>query len=148
LAYSLQLLNDLRDRRECGACTACCTVLGVTELHKPVNVECAHACEAGCSIYDDRPRTCRDWSCDWKNGLVPGEDLRPDRLGVILDLRLKGCDPILCMWEVTPGAAKQEVLGPIMANVYHRAPCAVMKNDGTAYDYWTHDPVQRSPYAG
>jgi hypothetical protein len=142
------MTNDLGARRECGLCTACCTILGVTELHKPVNVECEHVCEGGCSIYDTRPRTCRDWSCDWKNGLIPGEDLRPDKLGIIFDLRLEGCDPILCMWEVTPGAAKQNVLAAIISDVYLEAPCAVMKPDGSAYNYWSQDPIQRSPYMG
>lgn len=148
MAFSLQMTNELGASRECGPCTACCTMLGVTELHKPVNAECEHVCERGCSIYDSRPRTCRDWSCDWKNGLIPGEDLRPDKLGVIFDLRLEGCDPILCLWEVMPGAAQQDALGSILSNVYLHAPCAVMKPDGTAYNYWSHEPIQRSPYAG
>ena len=148
MAFALQVINDLGASRACGPCTACCTILGVTELHKPVNVECEHACSNGCSIYDDRPKTCRDWSCDWKNGLIPGEHFRPDKLGVIFDLRLEGCDPILCMWEVVPDAAKQDLLGPILSEVYLQAPCAVMKPDGTAYNYWTHDPIQRTPYVG
>lgn len=148
VAFSLQLTNETATPRECGACKACCTMLGVTELHKPVNAQCEHVCEQGCSIYDDRPQTCRNWSCDWKNGLIPGEELRPDKLGVIFDLRLTGCDPILCMWEVAPGAAEQTVLGPILANVYLQAPCAVMTLDGSAYDYWSRQPIARTPYAG
>jgi hypothetical protein len=148
LAFSLQVTNDTKGGRECGPCTACCTILGVTELRKPVNVKCEHVCERGCSIYETRPPTCRNWSCDWKNGLLPGEELRPDKLGVIFDLRLEGCDPILCMWEVVPGAADQELLGPLLANVYLQAPCAVMKMDGTAYNYGTRETISRTPYAG
>ena len=123
-------------------------MLGVTELHKPVNVPCAYVCEGGCSIYQTRPQTCRNWSCDWKNGLIPDEELRPDRLGIIFDLRLEGADPILCLWEVHEGAARQPGLEPLLNEIYLHAPCVVMKQDGTAYNYWSGDPVQRSPYAG
>lgn len=74
MAFSLPMTKELGVHRECGQCTACCTMLGVTELRKPVNIACDHVCEQGCSIYNSRPQTCRDWSCDWKNGLIPGED--------------------------------------------------------------------------
>lgn len=123
-------------------------MLGVTELHKPVNVRCTFVCEQGCSVYETRPQTCRNWSCDWKNGLIAEEELRPDRLGIIFDLRLEGADPILCLWEVWDGAAEQPLLEPILAEVYLQAPSVVMKQDGTAYNYWTHEQVQRSPYSG
>src|SRR5262249_51562581 len=148
VGFSLQVVNERRDQRECGACKACCTVLGVTELHKPVNVECEHICNAGCAIYDERPRTCRDWSCDWKNGLIPGDEMRPDKVGVMFDLRIEGIDPLLCLWEVADGAAEQAGLDQVLANVYLHAPCAVMKKDGSAYDYWTKSPLGRSPYQG
>ena len=148
MPYSLQMTTDRRDRRECGSCTACCAILGVAELHKPVNVECPHVCAQGCSIYDTRPRTCRDWSCDWRNGFLPGEEQRPDKLGVIFDLRLEGCDPILCIWEVAEGAAQQKEVDSIMSAVYPRISSAVMKKDGTAYNYWGREPIERTPYTG
>jgi hypothetical protein len=143
------MTDDQRARRECGPCTACCTILGVAELHKPVYVTCQHVCEQGCSIYNARPQTCRDWSCDWKNGFVPGEDRRPDKLGIIFDLRCEsGRDPILCMWEVVEGAARENAVRVIMSNVYPQVPSAVLKQDGTAYNYWNEEIIQRSPYAG
>jgi hypothetical protein len=148
VAFALQVIEERGNGRECGPCTACCTMLGVTELHKPVNVPCDYVCGGGCSIYLTRPPTCRNWSCDWKNGLIPDEELRPDRLGIIFDLRLEGADPILCLWEVREDAARQPTLEQILTEVYLQAPSVVMKLDGTAYNYWTGEPVQRSPYAG
>ncbi len=113
MAFALQIIEERGSSRECGSCIACCTMLGVTELHKPVNVPCAFVCEGGCSIYETRPQTCRNWSCDWKNGLIPDEEQRPDRLGIIFDLRLEGADPILCLWEVLKAAARQPGLEPL-----------------------------------
>ena len=81
-------LNTVVNYRSCGSCQACCTVVGVQELHKPHWTRCAHQCEVGCAIYEDRPRTCRGYSCLWAAGLLQGEEeRRPDRLGIILDLR-------------------------------------------------------------
>ena len=44
----------------------CCYLLGVPEIDKPGISECPH-CMSGisCGIYQDRPRTCRDYSCLW-----------------------------------------------------------------------------------
>ncbi len=69
--------------RQCGECTACCTVLGVTELEKPAFTPCQH-CDAGCKIYPQRPKTCQTYSCSWKVGALP-EEYHPLKCGVIID---------------------------------------------------------------
>lgn len=73
-----------RQPRSCGACSACCFVLGVQPLNKPAFQRCAHACEKGCGIYETRPEPCRLYRCGWLEGFGERRD-RPDRLGVILD---------------------------------------------------------------
>ena len=55
--------------RQCGHCTMCCYVLGVDappKMSKPPDVWCKH-CEPskGCMIYDDRPKACRSFHCQW-----------------------------------------------------------------------------------
>ena len=55
--------------RQCGHCTMCCYVLGVDappKMSKPPDVWCKH-CEPskGCMIYDDRPKACRRFHCQW-----------------------------------------------------------------------------------
>jgi hypothetical protein len=45
------------DRRPCGACTACCTVLGAAELGKPYYCTCKKLGDAGCTVYDGRPQS-------------------------------------------------------------------------------------------
>src|SRR5262245_12567524 len=72
--------------RRCGDCTACCTVLVVEELAKPMRWSCDHQAWGGCRIYEVRPETCRQFNCLWLRGALPADQaLRPDRLGVILD---------------------------------------------------------------
>src|SRR6516165_5983950 len=98
--------------RGCGDCQACCTVVGVQELAKPHWTRCSHQCASGCAIYEQRPRTCQGYSCLWAAGLLDGdEEYRPDRLGIILDLRTAGSDSVrpgdqvmIQVWEVWPGA--------------------------------------------
>ena len=72
--------------RECGTCTACCTVLAVAELQKPMRWACDHVLCAGCGIYEERPQTCRDFNCAWLRGAISDDEaLRPDRLGLLFD---------------------------------------------------------------
>jgi hypothetical protein len=72
--------------RSCGDCTACCTVLAVHELCKPMRWACDHVSCAGCRVYDRRPQSCRDFNCQWLLGMISGDDsTRPDRLGVLFD---------------------------------------------------------------
>lgn len=69
--------------RECGTCTACCTVLGIPSLQKPAWTPCSNLCDKGCSIYDARPTECREYVCFWRQGYGEEND-RPDDLGVVI----------------------------------------------------------------
>lgn len=79
----------------CGTCTMCCKLMGVDELAKPACVWCDHADRSrGCTIYDARPKGCRDYECVWlvSQGLPSalGPELRPDRSRVMLNMSLDG----------------------------------------------------------
>ena len=89
----------LQMARQCGECDACCTIMSVTEINKPNNVKCQH-CSNGCLIYNNRPIGCATWSCSWLLGLVPGEENRPDKLGVMFNKSN--------YFEVWEGASKQD----------------------------------------
>jgi len=69
--------------RACGDCMACCTVTHVPELNKPVGVTCKH-CEKGCSIYEERPNSCRAFACAWLQGDL-ADDMRPEMIGVMFE---------------------------------------------------------------
>ena len=67
----------------CGECTACCTLSVVEELNKEAGVTCKHCVlQKGCSIYEDRPKVCKDFECAY---LQAGNniELRPDKCGVM-----------------------------------------------------------------
>lgn len=75
--------------KSCGSCTLCCKTMGVEDMPggpKPPHKWCP-ACLVGegCSIYESRPQTCRDFACVWlqdTEGLMD-DSYRPDRIGVV-----------------------------------------------------------------
>lgn len=90
---------------KCGDCNACCVVLGVTEIGKEEFQECPHIFWRGCGIYDTRPSECRNYKCLWLDSFSDeGILLRPDHLGVILDVAevKKLGVPVLVVREVRP----------------------------------------------
>lgn len=74
--------------KPCNGCTACCFLLEIPSLEKAVNSPCAHCTGAGCKIYGRHPAECVEFNCLWRSSPVMGEDLRPDRCGVMFDLYL------------------------------------------------------------
>lgn len=74
--------------RECGPCTACCTVCPVEGLNKPVYTDCHHLSGKptgpACLIYPDRPPECKSYQCSWFSGEL-GDKHRPDRNGVVFE---------------------------------------------------------------
>lgn len=70
--------------RQCGSCTACCTLLEVTDVGKSMNEWCRH-CDAGkgCAIYEHRPQMCRSFSCAWLQGHLD-EEWFPEKAGMVV----------------------------------------------------------------
>lgn len=88
--------------RQCGGCTACCTALTVVVLDKPEYVACRHQGLHECTIYNERPATCRDYRCLWHQGYMD-ESFRPDCWGLILDMMPTVAGPRLRVWETEVG---------------------------------------------
>lgn len=78
---------DLVPGRNCGDCTACCTVLAVDQpdMQKRAGVTCRH-CRGGCTVYDTRPVLCRDFHCGWRQLPILDDAWRPDRSGVFVEI--------------------------------------------------------------
>ena len=77
----------LVQNRECGACTACCVELVIEdpELVKLPGVKCPHLKrKGGCSIYETRPETCKNWYCMWRYMPLLGDEWRPDQKSVLI----------------------------------------------------------------
>ena len=71
--------------RECGTCTLCCKVMGIVELEKPKGVWCDHAVPGrGCAIYDQRPDSCRVFSCLWLLDEALGEEWKPEKSKLVI----------------------------------------------------------------
>lgn len=122
--------DERRDVRACGACRACCEVFDIEALGKPRNVLCAHAdatgSDRGCTIYQQRPGTCRDFECAWKQGLADEGD-RPDLIGVMFYLiPLTDGGPGLGVIELEAGALGRARAGRLVSAFAARKPGRVL----------------------
>ena len=68
--------------RACGSCSMCCKLLPIRELEKPENTWCVH-CKPGaadpCTIYADRPASCRGFMCHWLISPALGDEWYPGK---------------------------------------------------------------------
>jgi hypothetical protein len=71
--------------RVCGACRLCCKVFPVVATEKPGNEWCKFACDSGCAIHEQGiPDVCREYTCYWLEHDEMPDDLRPDRIGIVV----------------------------------------------------------------
>ena len=107
--------------RECGECTACCTVSAVYELNKPIGERCCHLAER-CTIYETRPLSCRAFACNWLLRREPAQadDLRPDRLGLMFTTMATRLGGMLVAWEIWPDARSNERCKQLLAELLQR----------------------------
>jgi len=93
-------LSVIANRRACGDCHACCSVLAIKDM-KPAGEDCTYLDRTksdGCMIYADRPYDCQHYQCLWVRDAGFGDAWhRPDRLGVLFTPRDN-------RWDVTPFA--------------------------------------------
>ena len=74
--------------RACGTCMMCCKVPYVAELDKPAGVWCRHAAaRRGCTIYAERPHSCRTFYCLWKQVESLGPEWKPDKAKFFVHLQ-------------------------------------------------------------
>ena len=72
----------------CGSCVVCCEALKINspEITKKSGVLCQHCTGGGCGIYETRPQVCRSFYCGWRMIKGFGEDWRPDRSGILIQV--------------------------------------------------------------
>ena len=76
------------NRKQCGDCSLCCKVLGIPELQKPKDSWCPNfTAGIGCRIYDERPPSCRSFSCRWLTDLAMGPEWKPSICKMVVDSR-------------------------------------------------------------
>lgn len=83
--------------RECGTCSLCCKLLGITELKKPAGKWCEHANVpgGGCKIYADRPHSCGVFACGWLVNPTFGDHWRPQRSKMVISINADGDVPVM-----------------------------------------------------
>ncbi|MFA7413523.1 MAG: hypothetical protein WC048_03470 [Rhizobium sp.] len=70
-------VHDIAERA-CRSCTLCCDLPDIDELEKPANTLCRHCVTGkGCSQYEARPATCRDFLCAWMSDPEMGPEWDP-----------------------------------------------------------------------
>jgi hypothetical protein len=71
--------------RQCGDCSLCCKVVAVQELNKPAGQWCSHFSRGHrCTIYDDRPLSCRAFGCHWLLDETMGNEWYPHRCKMVV----------------------------------------------------------------
>lgn len=69
--------------RQCGECSLYCKLIEITEIGKPARQWCPDwNKDKGCTIYNNRPEVCRDFSCLWLAGKLP-DRLSPRKTRVV-----------------------------------------------------------------
>jgi hypothetical protein len=141
------------DGRTCGECTACCHVKSVPELGKPTQRACAHLCRSGCAVYAQRPTSCREYACLWRQGFLAAEERwRPDRLGVLVDYQPFASVPgtiRLVVWEVVPGAMGSDDVRRMIDDLLRTYPSIKAVAWCAAGETAHHDfAVDRATYPG
>ncbi len=67
--------DELVPGRNCDGCAMCCKLVAVREIDKPEFKWCPHCLDhSRCAIYEDRPRTCCGFYCQYR--MDPGLDER------------------------------------------------------------------------
>jgi hypothetical protein len=125
--------------RICGACTACCTVMGVVELNKANYQPCSHEC-GKCGIYKSRPSACRTWSCGWLLGVIEGDERRrPDQLGLLFNREDLSGKPMMVAYEVWPRAGRQSKSAYLLRKMSQKQPIILREYETRKCDVITPD---------
>jgi hypothetical protein len=109
--------------RTCGVCSLCCKLPYVHELNKPIDTWCSHARpgHGGCSIYPDRPLTCRAFVCTWLGSTEIGEEWFPARCKMVLQNHPHESDGLLVTVDPAfPTAWRRE---PYYSQLLAQAQC-------------------------
>ena len=100
-------------KRSCGECSLCCTTHGVPAINKSIGEKCKfqHDQPLGCSIYANRPLSCRNYKCAQLEGLAP-DDAKPSVTGIVIDsstVSLFGAESPLMVWLLTAVEGSQHI---------------------------------------
>lgn len=108
LAFDDTLVAERAKQRACDECNICCILPSVKAFDKPIREPCKFLCD-NCTIYDNRPDECKSYECAWLHGLFAEDDLRPDKCGLLIDIRNTQLGRHFTITEVFPGARHTDI---------------------------------------
>jgi uncharacterized protein len=112
--------------RTCGTCTLCCRLPDIDELSKPANEWCTNCVDGvGCTIYESRPQTCRDFLCLWMTDNQISNDWEPAKAHMMI---------------YTQGPQMTVLVDPAYPDVWKREPY------NTQLNAWAQDAEARGGY--
>jgi len=101
--------------RECGSCSLCCKLLSVDALNKPANTWCGGwEKDKGCTIYEDRPESCRTFECAWLQVPDMPENLKPNKVKCFIGGTTNG-DTAIYVDPSFPFAYQEGAFGKFLA---------------------------------
>lgn len=139
--------------RQCGSCSACCTVMSVHEIAKGMYETCEHLCGAGCGIYAERPGACRTFECQWLRGVLEVDgaidtEMRPDACGVIFHYQPDSAfGEVYTACEVERGASGSGRAQAIIKGLEERFLVMIVTPCGFRY-FWAGVSGYSGPGAG
>ena len=95
--------------RSCDECNACCVLPAIDLFNKSIREPCKFL-DACCTIYETRPDVCRKYTCSWLFGVFEEDEMRPDKCGLLIDLKDTPAGTHYTVTEIWSGAANS-VLG-------------------------------------
>jgi len=98
--------------RECGDCTKCCegwlsANINGHQMHP--GRPCHFLASGKCTIYENRPGTCRNYNCAWKSDDIFPAWMRPDLIGVIITKVTHPTRSDLTHYEVAEAGGKLDI---------------------------------------
>jgi hypothetical protein len=125
--------------RTCGSCSLCCKLFGITELDKPENQWCPH-CEPGkrrCTIYPDRPHSCRIFSCIWLVNERFDDRWYPHKCKIVVTMDFDREPPVM-MIMVDPSRRDAWAKEPFASGIKTLARNGITGVDGKFYQTELH----------
>lgn len=102
--------------RQCGECTMCCKLMGVPERKKAPAKWCEDCAQGqGCTIYDTRPPSCRNFQCFWLMDENFPDEFRPDRIGALASFNDTPDSVVLHVDAARPKAVRSREVKALIA---------------------------------
>lgn len=139
--------------RQCGSCSACCTLLRINALDKPARTKCVHLSLARgplvrklCTAYATRPEECQNFLCLWMTTPEIPRNWRPDKLRLMFTGYVLGepVGQVVVITALDPGAYRMRAdqLDTIMLQTNWPTSALIMYENTSGQRYLVGGPQE------